>query len=75
MGGAAEGRTGINFPGEREGERRNGMLLAPPIGSNCISTPGEREVLQRWAMCERRKEDEGDRREEEEEGTIDSQSQ
>lgn len=34
-------RDGINFPGEREGERRNGMPLAPSIGSNCISTPGK----------------------------------
>lgn len=43
-------RDGINFPGEREGERRNGIPLTPSIGSNCISTPGKREVLQRWAQ-------------------------
>lgn len=43
---AAKGRIGINFPGEREGERRNPRedALAPPTGSNCISTPKEREA-------------------------------
>lgn len=28
---AAKGRIGINFPGEREGERRNGMLSHPRL--------------------------------------------